>query len=166
MYSRIMGRIRMGPGTTWCATRCATRWGTCPGARDFGAARRVASRSPRRGWQRHPDVRWSESRAILPYGSNHSTRGRGHGGPSAVMARCSARGLPAFMSRRRLCEGGSRATDGRGGGGSSRAPAAASCGSREPVRPVRLPTLPRKQRAFSLRLASAGSRLPGGPGCH
>jgi hypothetical protein len=46
MYSRTMGRIRMGPGTTWCATRCETRWGTCPGTRDFGAAKRVASKSP------------------------------------------------------------------------------------------------------------------------
>jgi hypothetical protein len=43
MYSRTMGRIRMGPGTTWCETR----WDACPGTRNFGAGRRVASKSPR-----------------------------------------------------------------------------------------------------------------------
>jgi hypothetical protein len=82
MYSRTMGRIRKGGGTTWCETRCETRWGTCPGTRDFGAAKRVASKSPRGGWQRHPDVRWSESRAILPYGRNHkATEWRGGSEP-------------------------------------------------------------------------------------
>jgi hypothetical protein len=54
--------------------RCVTRQ---PGTRPTsptgptGPTPDVAAKSPRGGWQRHPDVRWSESRAILPYGRNH-----------------------------------------------------------------------------------------------
>jgi hypothetical protein len=46
--------------------RCVTRQ---PGTRPTsptsptGPTQHVASKSPRGGWQRHPDVRWSESRA-------------------------------------------------------------------------------------------------------
>jgi hypothetical protein len=70
------------------------------------------------------------------------SRPREHSGAHRPRRSCpwSARSLPSFMSRRRLCEGGSRTTDGRGDGGSSRAPAAASRGSRRtrPTRPTGL----------------------------
>jgi hypothetical protein len=171
------------------------------GTRNFGPAKRVASDSPRGGWQRHPDVRsasaWPSGASAEKAGNkrhkklalhSRTTDGRGDGGSIAGRARSArlirgVRGeptvspagyrgrapivsssplgerLPHFLLspslfQERLCEGGrpcevgSRTTDGRGDGGSSaatppgalassRAPAAASCGSRETVRPVR-----------------------------
>jgi hypothetical protein len=62
------------------------------GTRTTGSTAHVAPESPRGGWQRHPDVRWSESRAILPYGRNRKAM-KSRGGSEPPLPALSPLGL-------------------------------------------------------------------------
>jgi hypothetical protein len=94
--------------------RCVTRQ---PGTRPTsptsptGPTQHVASKSPRGGWQRHPDVRWSESRATSNE-CERTTKPRSGESVSARLIRGERSEARATLS---ACEGDSIATKWRGG---------------------------------------------------